>query len=112
MKNLHKTNKVLADILRTLYSVARATGAMQDGGLPAGKVQPKNWKVAQKEAAEEFSKAILNRVIHPALKPYEKALILYGHHTPDCGFWQGDGKECSCGLEDVQRTIKANLVLQ
>lgn len=108
----HKTNKVLGDILRTLYSIARASGAMQDGGLPAGKVHPADWKVEQREAADEYSNAILDRVIYPALKPYEKALLLYGHHTPDCGFWQGDGKECSCGLEAVQRTIKANLVLQ
>lgn len=112
MKKVHETNKVLGNILRTLYTIARTAGAMCDGGLPAREVQPKEWKAEQKEKADEFSKAILMRVVHPALKPYEKAIILYGQHTPDCDFWQGDGKECSCGLEAVKRTIQANLVLQ
>lgn len=85
---------------------------MQDGGLPAGKVHPKMWKDEQKLAADEYSNAILDRVIYPALKPYEKAVLLYGHHTVDCDMWLVDGKECSCGLDAVQRAIIANQVLQ
>lgn len=112
MTKIHKTNKVLGDVLRTLYTVARTAGAMCDGGLPAGKVQPREWKEEQKEKADEFSTVILKRVVYPALKPYEQAVMKYGHHTPECDSWRGLEKECSCGLESIQQAIKANLVLQ
>ena len=99
------------DILRTLYTLARTAGAMQDGGLPVMQVRPMAWKDDQKEKADEFSTMILRQVVYPALRPYEKAVMLYGHHTPDCDTWRGLGKECSCGLEAVRRAIKANNVL-
>lgn len=103
-------NAKLVSILRTLYAVARAEGAMRDGGLKASDLRPtEESKASQKAAAEAAATRVLADVLYPLLRPYEEAITKYGYHAPQCGTWADE--ECNCGLGDIQAHIRANLVL-
>ena len=111
-KKVNTLNTKLVGIVQTLYGVARTKGALEDGQLPSGALRPSKWQVDMKETADEYSTRILRDVVHKAIKPYEEALKRYAvYHLPGCSTWQGESKECDCGVEYLQSVLRANQTL-
>lgn len=111
-KKVHEMQRTLVLILMGVLAAARTDGAVIDGHVPSGEIRPKDWIDWQKERAEAAATEILRRVVHRVLEPYEKAVLAYGNHLCSCDYWQGDGKECSCGLDGMVRVIESHQVLQ
>lgn len=111
-KGTHPTNQRTIDILRTLYTVARTQGAIIDGHIPSSQVRPVNWKSEQAAQASRFASRVLEEVIYPALRPFEKAFLKYGTHLPDCDTWRDEKKDCTCGLDAIQRILKNHFTLE
>jgi hypothetical protein len=122
-KTAAQNNKTLVTITRTLYTVG-VTSAMllnpvhcprcrQPHPIINSDIRPALWKDEQKRHAEEMATRVLREVVHPTIRVYEKALLKYAHHAPECDTWREDKDDaCNCGLDELKRTIKANLILQ
>lgn len=102
-RNTHKLNVKLIAIMQTAYGIARADAE----GVST---RPAKWGKQMQERANELANRVLREVVFPAIRPYEKVIEIYAiFHLPNCATWQeGD---CSCGLDDVRRTLKANQLL-
>lgn len=108
----HRINSKAMEIARSFYAVARNDGAMMDGKIPLAEINRRGWAKMQNERASYFTTRILADVVSAAIRPYEKAVMKYAHHLPECSIWMDDRNECDCGLEYIKKIIKGNITLE